>query len=118
MPPHRDLFGWRAHLGRRNAWIEPIENPRALQRLQRAIKTQHRLNQSEQKRTEPNLVYAQTGILVPRSRHAALPRLWIGSAATYVDSCYLAPVLDALNCRDEAFAELWRAQKIRRLCTQ
>jgi predicted Zn-dependent protease len=30
--------------------------------------------------------------------------------ATYVDSCYLAPVLDALNCRDEAFAELWRAR--------
>jgi len=29
---------------------------------------------------------------------------------TYVDSYYLAPVFDALDCREEAFAELWRAR--------
>ena len=29
---------------------------------------------------------------------------------TYVDSYYLAPALAALDCREEAFAELWRAR--------
>jgi DNA-binding winged helix-turn-helix (wHTH) protein len=30
---------------------------------------------------------------------------------TYVDSYYLAPILDALNRREEAFGELWRARE-------
>lgn len=45
-----------------------------------------------------------------REAKAMLAKLRNCPTTTYVDSCYLAPVLDALNCREEAFAELWRAR--------
>jgi len=39
-----------------------------------------------------------------------LTKLQCLRATTYVDSLYLAPVLHALNRRDDALAELWRAR--------
>jgi tetratricopeptide (TPR) repeat protein len=63
----------------------------------------------------PWLKALEAGCLA-RSRYYADAKMILGKlrdcrTTTYVDSCYLAPVLDALNCREEAFAELWRARE-------
>jgi tetratricopeptide (TPR) repeat protein len=46
-----------------------------------------------------------------RAAEAILAEVRNCRTITYVDSCYLAPLLDALNRREEAFAELWRARE-------
>lgn len=46
-----------------------------------------------------------------RAAEAILAELRNCRTTTYVDSYYLAPVLDALNRREAAFAELWRARE-------